>query len=110
MFSEKLPEARQYAAARLPTALDYGPFQESMHEAVDSPHFVAMTPECAPYLKCGRQRMQHDPRSKQIMQSARQIKHWKPRLLMLEEAPEFFDLDKVHGLCACSEKPSRRDP
>ena len=98
MFSEKLPEARQYAAARLPTALDYGPFQESMHEAVDSPHFVAMTPECAPYLKCGRQRMQHDPRSKQIMQSARQIKHWKPRLLMLEEAPEFFDLDKVHGL------------
>ena len=98
LFSEKQSDARAYAAVMLPQALDFGAYAPNIVTATESPDFVAVTPECAPYLKCGQQKMQHDPRSEQIMQSAEAIKTWSPKLMILEEAPEFFDNDHVHGL------------
>ena len=99
LFSEKIPEIRRYSAAMLPQALDYGPFDASLqHEVSPQKDFVGVTFECAPFTKCGQQRMQNDPRSVQVAQSAEVVISWKPHLVCLENPHEFFENDTIHGL------------
>ena len=60
LFIECQPEMCKHAALILPEAIDFGALRNgdlSICDATTSPSFVAITFECAPYLKCGAQKM-----------------------------------------------------
>ena len=98
-FSEKVQQARQFSTTSFPHAIDLGPYCDSMHGRVPpTPSVVAVSFDCAPYVICGRQQMQHDDRAKQIPQTIQFIQHVSPHLVWMEQAPEFYDGDESHGL------------
>ena len=97
-FSEKCELKRAYSRLLSPGAIDIGAFSEDMHAAMHGADVLFAGFHCEPYLKCGLQKREADPRSDSVLQTVRVQAALNLHLAVWENVCEFFKDDCIHGL------------
>ena len=97
-YSESDPVRRKYSQLVAPSAVDVGPYSTSIHEHMAGSDVLTAGFECAPYVKCGKQLLNKDPRSEQVQQTVECMLDVAPHISAWENADEFFELDWKHHL------------
>ena len=102
MLCEKNPLLAEFLKIKFPAAdvqldVKQKPWIKWAEDGLTAHTVVAGVP-CQPFSAIGQQRMQHDPRALMALYVCDAAVALKASVIILEEVPNFVDLDDTHGI------------